>query len=261
MKIGGKLADYDVVISEAFRRLRASKKEADYYDFDKSLLERVVEELGRSKKISKPIKNIPDIKYTYDARKNFPTEISRTGFWAITGRGKSKYRFERIKQNNLIRIPEDIAAITLPEIEVKDGTPEIVAVILGSDEQSTLTRVRYSGLISRFVGFEANHVQGHERTTVSAGQIEIDEVYVGEKAGQKIVLPISAKGGDKDRLSYTQAFSLSLYAQEKPRYKGYVPIPLGITRLSDGRIFIVEFSVVLSVHEITIKKSACYRLT
>ncbi|MDA8094821.1 MAG: hypothetical protein M0T84_13150 [Betaproteobacteria bacterium] len=125
------VADYDKIIAEAFRRLRTKYGKGDQYPFEKQLLEDVARDL-LDKRVIEPIRNIPDIKYTYDARKPFPREIAATGFWAITGRGKGKYTFERIEQDNLIRIPDDLK-LKYSLTTLKDITPPAVAAVLGDD--------------------------------------------------------------------------------------------------------------------------------
>ena len=250
-----KLADYDIVIGEAFLRLVREQGVRESYQFEKTLLEDVIKDLVSKRKIRKSgIKNIADIKYTYDARKDFPNAISSQGHWAITGRGKGKYTFQKVKQNNLIRIPGDFGGIQIQDYSVKDKTPAPVSEVLGSDEQATMTRLMYNDLLSRLLELKAYRVQGHERTFLSCGQIEVDEVYVGEDGKQKYIIPISGKGGDKDFLSYTQALNLSLYGMEKEAYKGFVVLPLGVTRQTTGEIYVVEFTCSPELHGIKIKK-------
>jgi hypothetical protein len=253
-------ADYDKVIVEAFERLRKKFGDVDAMPFEKVLLETVTRELSETGDI-RPIRNIPDIKYTYDARRDFPAEIAKFGHWAITGRGKGKYTFERISRNNLIRIPGDLEAFQVKREVRKDQTPSAVAQVLGDDEQATMTRLRYNDLLSAFFGFSTHQVQGHERTNLSCGQIEVDEVYVGIDGSKKYIIPISGKGGDKDCLSYTQALNLSIYAQEKSRYRGYFGRPLGVAKQSHGEIFVVEFNCVSRIHDLKIERVGAYRLT
>jgi hypothetical protein len=228
--------------------------------FSKPDIEKVIIDLKKAGQID-DIKNIPDIKYTYDARKDFPTSISKTGYWAITGRGKAKYCFEKISRNNLIRVPKDIVSFACSVTKLVDQTPHAVASVLGDDEQATMTRVRYNDILTKFLGFPVHHVQGHERTSLSCGQVEIDEVYVGSLGSKHYVVPISAKGGDKDCLSYTQALNLSIYAAEKARYQGHVARPLGVLRLTNGTIYVIEFSTSSTIKQISIAKCAAYQLT
>lgn len=253
-------ADYDKVIAEVFRRLRAEYGNADAMPFEKSLLEEVTSQLVRSGAIE-AIRNIPDIKYTYDARKDFPASVSKTGFWAITGRGKGKYTLERIPKNNLIRIPADLAGYAITRKKLKDATPPEVASVLGEDEQATMTRLRYNDILTDFFGFKTYQVQGHERTNLSCGQIEVDEVYVGSDEKHRYIIPISGKGGDKDCLSFTQALNLSIYAQEKSRYSGYIARPLGVARQSNGEIYVVEFSCTKAIHDLKIERVGVYTIT
>lgn len=252
-------ADYDKVISEAYKRLKKKHGSSDCYPFEKKLLEDVTRDLVESGDIE-PIRNIPDIKYTYDARKDFPAAISKDGYWAITGRGKGKYNFEKINQNNLIRIPSDLTAFPHQTKSIKDNTPSAVATVLGDDEQATMTRLRYNDILTDFFGFKTYQVQGHERTNLSCGQIEVDEVYVGDNNGEKIIIPISGKGGDKDCLSYTQALNLCLYAAEKSRYQGYIAKPLGVMKHPNGLIYIVAFNAAIKIHNLKITRVGAYKL-
>jgi len=250
-----KFADYDIVISEAFLRLTLMQGVNKSYEFEKKLLEDVIKDLVSKRKIRKSgIKNIADIKYTYDARKDFPSAISSKGHWAITGRGKGKYTFQKIEHNNLIRITGGFGGIEIQDYSFKDRTPTPVSEVLGSDEQATMTRLMYNDLLSPLLGMRTYRVQGHERTFLSCGQIEVDEVYVGDDGERKYIIPISGKGGDKDFLSYTQALNLSLYGKEKEAYKGYEILPLGVTRQTTGEIYVIEFTCSSDIHGIKIKK-------
>jgi hypothetical protein len=253
-----KSADYDQVIAEVFSRVCVRERPPPY-EFDKSLVELVVDDLVRKKKIDR-IKNIPDIKYTYDARRGFPPEISRRGEFAIVGKGKSKYEFVKLARPNLIRLPEDLPC-TVSTTIVVDDTPELVRNVLGEDEQATMTRVHSNNLIGRVTGFRVYRVQGHERTTVhSLGQIEVDEVYVGTNGTHRYVLPISAKGGEKDCLSYTQALNLNMYGHTKTRYSGHIVMSLGVAKKLNGDIYIVGFSSERAVELITISRAERFRL-
>jgi len=251
-------ADYDKVISKVFNDLVAKSGKKTTYAFVKDDLVDAMELLKKRGDV-KHIRNIADIKYTYDARKDFPSAISKTGFWGIVGRGKGKYSFEKIAQNNLIRIPKDISSLTVSNAKVKDATPDAVDAVLGNDEQATMTRLRYSDILSHFLGMESFQVQGHERTTVKhVGQIEVDEIYVARSAKKKFIIPISGKGGDKDCLSYTQALNLSLYAKEKKRFEGLEAIPLGILRGTSGHVYIVRFNNATELRAVKIEQVAVY---
>ncbi|MDA8093079.1 MAG: hypothetical protein M0T84_04075 [Betaproteobacteria bacterium] len=122
-----------------------------------------------------------------------------------------------------------------------------------------MTRLRYNDILSKFLEIRTYQVQGHERTNLSCGQIEVDEVYVGIDGANKFIIPISGKGGDKDCLSYTQALNLSNYALEKKRYQGYVGRPLGVAKQSDGTIFVVEFNCVKRIHDLEIVRVGAFK--
>lgn len=262
MPRGRAQGEYDQVMEELFRELRRRDRAGGVLDFTKRDLEGAIRSLGLS------ILNVPDIKYTYDARRPFPAAITESGDWGIIGRGKGLYSFVQLPQPNLIRVPDGLPGRRSAPSRLTDETPPLVRRVLGNDEQATLTRVFYSGVIRDFAGLaEAWRVQGHERTTVSAGQIEVDEVYVGkDRSDSPCVLPISAKGGN-DCLSYTQALNLNLYAAEKRnrsdnerRYQGFKIRPLGLCRALDGTIYVVEFSRSDDVREIRIVRHAAYQL-
>jgi hypothetical protein len=250
---------YDRVICEVFDKLRASNPAATEMDFAKFEIEDAIDDLVSGGHLAARTKNIPDIKYTYDARKDFPAAIAATGHWAIIGRGKGLYRFITLPQNNLIRIPADLPSVG-PPLRVQDTTPTLVNAVLGNDEQATMTRVRYNRTLDDFTGLTTYHVQGHERTTVSAGQIEVDEVYVGAQSAMATageVIPISAKGGN-DYLSYTQALNLNLYAAEKQKYSGFGRRPIGVAKARDGAVYVLEFSTDLDIRQIRIVKHTRY---
>jgi hypothetical protein len=92
-------------------------------------------------------------------------------------------------------------------------------VLLGNDEQATFTRVRNCGLLNDALGFQIWPIQGHHRTTVSYGQIEVDEVQAGLNKNVPTIVPISGKGG-ADMLSWSQALNLNTYGAEKAPIAG-----------------------------------------
>jgi len=192
------------------------------------------------------IRNIPDIKYTYDARRAFPPYIRDKGHYAILGMGKGKYCFIRLNQPNLIPIEPDRS------IPFEDEAPLLVKEVLGNDEQATFSIINYNDLLTKFLGFKVYQVQNHERTTLSIGQVEIDSIYVGKKDDTKVIVPISGKGGN-DFLSYTQAAVLNIFAKEK--YPNYQCISLGVKAEKDS-INIIQFSDQINIAEIKIVDSA-----
>lgn len=172
------------------------------------------------------IKNLPDIRYAFDARRNMPTEVEQCGPLTWMQVSKGKYKFERTKRRNLID-HATLTAIAPPIEDIVDQTPPFVRQLLGDDEQAMFTRVRNTGLISSILGFQAWPVQGHARTSVSYGQIEIDEIQAGLMGTSTCIVPISGKGG-LDMLSWTQALNLNTYGVEKSRVKGLPVRSLGL---------------------------------
>lgn len=244
---------YDQIIEKLFFELYNKDKTKTTLYFSRDDLERVINDLDLS------VRNIPDIKYSYDARRDFPDAIKKVGNWAIIGRGKGKYSFINIKKPNLIKMPDDILSHVSEYYSIGDLTPPIVSSVLGDDEQATLSRVQYSEIIKKIFGFTSAHrVQGHKRTTVSTGQVEIDEVYVAKKHSKKFVLPISAKGIG-DNLSYTQIVNLTLYVEKDFLSKGYINKPIGLYKDS-SYLYFVEFSPHRRVDQISISNAVCVRL-
>lgn len=74
-----RVTDYDAIISKVFRQVRAEHPTADVIDFEKGLIEDTIRDLHTQGVISRNIRNVPDIKYTYDARRDFPNAISQHG--------------------------------------------------------------------------------------------------------------------------------------------------------------------------------------
>jgi hypothetical protein len=200
--------------------------------------------------IDTEVANVPDIKYTYDARRELPPEIEQCGPVTWLQRGKGRYKLRRTRRKNIIDLSTLLAKE--PELEVEvDQTPPFIAALLGNDEQAVFTRVRNVGLLSKVLGFIAWPIQGHHRTTVSYGQIEVDEVQAGLDKGQGTLVPISGKGG-QDKLSWSQALNLNTYAAEKPPTTGLKVRSIGLWRDELNTVWIVEFSPHLDIDEIEI---------
>ena len=200
--------------------------------------------------IPKVHKNVPDVKYTFDARRHMPAEIEQ--LWPVTwlATGKGKYKLKRTKRRNLMPFPNP--EYPEPPVEaISDQTPPFIASMLGSDEQATFTRVRNAGLISSFLGFAAWPIQGHHSTSVSFGQIEVDEVQAGLDKNRGTIVPISGKGG-ADMLSWSQARSLNTYGAEKAKVPGVTVRSIGLWRDKADTVWIVEFSPDLEIDDIRI---------
>jgi hypothetical protein len=202
--------------------------------------------------IDKEVANVPDIKYTFDARRELPVEIEQCGPMTWLQKGKGKYVFRRTRRKNII----DLDAITRGEVMVEpvaDNTPPFVSSLLGMDEQAVFTRVRNAGLISTVLGFQAWPIQGHHRTTVNYGQVEVDEVQAGLQGHSGVIVPISGKGG-QDKLSWSQALNLNTYGHEKAPTPGLAVRSLGLWRDYLNTIWIVEFSPHIDIDQIEIVK-------
>jgi hypothetical protein len=143
--------------------------------------------------------------------------------------------------------------------------------LLGQDEQAMFTRVRSANLLQIVLKFPSWPIQGHHRTTVSYGQIEVDEVQAGLNAGQPTIVPISGKGG-QDKLSWSQALNLNTYGIEKaPAMRGagkknarFSPgsmavRSLGLWRDDLNSVWTVEFTPDTAIDDIEIIKVRRFR--
>lgn len=258
-----KISKYDKIVVLLYRRITrgySKNKLPEELHFDLDDVRDVMRDAERRGIIDKVVKNAADIKYTYDARRDLPPECEQFGYRTWLQNGKGVYIFRRTKRKNLIRLPEDLPFKT-PRTEPEfDQTPPFVASLLGNDEQAVFTRVRNSGLISKFLGFTAWPIQGHHRTTVRYGQIEVDEVQAGIDGQQRCIVPISGKGG-QDKMSWSQALNLNMYGFEKPLVDGLEIRSLGLWRDDDDTIWMVEFTPNLDIDDIEFAKVRRFRLT
>ncbi|WP_292931403.1 hypothetical protein [Noviherbaspirillum sp.] len=195
--------------------------------------------------IDKDVRNVPDVKYTYDARREFPAEIEQLGPRTWLQCGKGKYVLKKTRRKNIIDLPGSLDRVPPTQAAV-DQTPQFIADLLGTDEQATFTRVRNASVMFSVLGFQISPLQGHHRTSVSYGQIEIDEVHAGiDQNGVVTIVPISGKGG-QDKLSWSQALNLNTYAAklaaEKAPQMKLAWRSLGLWRDNQNTIWIVEFT-------------------
>lgn len=207
--------------------------------------------------LKKVVKNVADIKYTYDARKNFPPEMEQAGPLTWLQVSKGNYKFVKTQRRNLIILPDSLLGIPITE-EIPDQTPKFINDMLGDDEQAVFTRVRNAGVISTFLGFQAMVIQGHHRTTVSYGQIEIDEVQAGIEGTQGTIVPISGKGG-QDKLSWSQALNLNTYGTQKSRIPHLAIKSLGLWRDDEKTVWVVQFTPHTDIHSIDIVKARRFK--
>ncbi len=250
------LSKYDRIVIYLFRMLSegySAESLPEEMSFTQQDVREAMAKAVRDRVIDRAVANVPDIKYTYDARRNFPEEVEQAGPMTWLQSGKGTYVLRRTRRRNIIRLPEDLSE--LPELEFHvDNTPPVIASLLGRDEQAVFTRVRNAGLINEVLGVGSAHpIQGHHRTTVSYGQIEVDEVQAAmTRGGELIIAPISGKGG-QDKLSWSQALNLNTYALEKVPAAGHVK-SIGLWRDPEDTIWIVQFSPHTKIDEIEIEK-------
>lgn len=257
-----KLTKYDRIMVSLYRMLYAGHTASTFPDevlFDQDDVRKAMSQALAAQWIDKSVANVPDIKYTYDARRNLPEECEQCGPLTWLQNKKGSYKFRRTRRKNIISLPEDLT-FEAPEVQLElDQTPPFVASLLGNDEQAVFTRVRNSGLISKFLGFNAWPIQGHHRTTVRYGQIEVDEVQAGLDGQSRIIVPISGKGG-QDKLSWSQALNLNTYGIEKPLVSGLTVRSLGLWRDNENTIWMVEFTPAGDIDDIEIAQVKRFKL-
>jgi hypothetical protein len=191
---------YSQVISHCWGKLIGSTTPSGSYFFSKNDLEVSADELGLS------IKNIADIRYTFDSREELPFS-SEYGILQI---GKGKYAFVPV-ESNLIDTPLIEAMYA-----VRDNTPAFAKKYLSNDEQSAITRLMSSGCFGLLPNIKNVHrLQDHWRTNCSFGQVEIDGLASAEdENGNNSILLISAKQYP-GRISKTYVYNLGRLAAEK----------------------------------------------
>lgn len=247
------LSKYDRIAVYLFRELTegmTAETLPQELEFDQEDVRKAMRKAVADGVIDSEVANVPDIKYTYDARRELPAEIEQCGHMTWLQRGKGKYRLRRTRRKNIIDFPGILEREPYLEIEL-DQTPPFISALLGNDEQAVFTRVRNVDLLSKVLGFKAWPIQGHHRTTVSYGQIEVDEVQAGLDGSAGTLVPISGKGG-QDKLSWSQALNLNTYAAEKPPMPGLKVRSLGLWRDNLNTIWIVEFSPHIDIDQIEI---------
>lgn len=253
------LSKYDRIVIYLFRRLTVGMTAATLADellFDQDDVRGAMRSAVADGVIDKEVDNVSDIKYSFDARRELPAEVEQCGPMTWLQRGKGRYKFKRTRRKNIIDFPGDRPD---PPIEVAvDQTPPFISALLGNDEQAVFTRVRNIDLLSTVLGFKAWPIQGHHRTTVSYGQVEVDEVQAGIDYGRGTIVPISGKGG-QDKLSWSQALNLNTYAAEKAPMPDLNVRSIGLWRDSLNTVWIVEFSPHTNIDEIEIVRVRRFR--
>ncbi|WP_374652313.1 hypothetical protein [Dongia sp.] len=235
--------DYDWALEEVKRERPEIFKAAMKKIEEESDEEPLEDDQSSGKSIEKH-KNIGAVIYDYRFRRPMPPEIRETEtpgenlFWRLTLTGKGKYKF--VLGPSPYIVPDDNA----PEVQIYEATPEIIAQYSFDDEQALLAKVRYNRLIDLFLGITAHSLQNHLRTTVEGvGQIEIDELYVGQDSeGQGYVVPVQAKG-KKDKMSIVQTEQDVAFCASHQKFASLKARPVSAQFLPDKRIHLFELGV------------------
>jgi hypothetical protein len=260
------LSKYDRIVIYLFRGLTVGMTADTLPDellFDQDDVRAAMRRAVADGVIDKEVDNVADIKYSFDARRELPAEVEQCGPMTWLQRGKGKYKLRRTRRKNIIDFP---GVAPEPDLEIcVDQTPPFISALLGNDEQAVFTRVRNIDLVSTVLGFKAWPIQGHHRTTVSYGQIEVDEVQAGVGPGQGgagqvpgTIVPISGKGG-QDKRSWSQALNLNMYAAEKAPMPGLAVRSVGLWRDNLNTVWIVEFTPHTDIDQIEIAKIRRFR--
>lgn len=255
--------DYDWVVVHLFRRLTASftlttVPEVLAFDLD-DVRDAVASARNAGVLRRKKIKNMADIKYAYDARRDFPPELMQPYPRTWLSVSKGKYILRRTKRKNII----DLQSLKVPPPPIEfviDQAPSFTSSLMGTDEQAVLARVRYAGLLNQILGFQATTVQGHHRTSVAYGQVEVDEVLAGLHGTTGIIVPISGKGG-QDKISWSQSLNLNTYGSSCLARYGTLKHPMtGVDVRSlclwldktTNEVWVVEFTNDLEIDHIDV---------
>ena len=103
------MSKYDRIAIYLFRELTsgiAINALPDEILFDLDAVRTAMSKAVADDVIDKAVKNVADIKYTYDARRELPEEIEQNGPVTWLQNGKGLYKFRRTKRKNLIYFPE-----------------------------------------------------------------------------------------------------------------------------------------------------------
>ena len=225
------LSLYDEVILEVFNNHFVTG--SDRLIFKKDELTEIYNEHGII------VRNIPDIIYTYRARRSLPPQILSTGNWAIEPAGRGAYAFRLLRNAPHFDIP----FYDYEPIEIFNALPEVVEGLLRQDEQSLLTRLLYNRLVDIFSGLTCFLIQNHYRSFVmDMGEVEVDALYVGvNSSGALFVLPLEAKSqSETEMIGRIQISQMAkLVRQDFPDLQRRI---LAVKALLDDTIAIVEFN-------------------
>jgi hypothetical protein len=194
------MSNYSRIIRHCWEKLLGDTTPSCSYFFSKNDLEISATELGLH------VKNIADIRYTFDSREPLPFSSE----YGILQVGKGKYAFVPVA-SNLIDIPPIDTVYA-----VKDNTPAFAKKYLSNDEQSAITRLMNNDCFSLIPDIGCVHrLQDHWRTNCSFGQVEVDGVASAQDANAvQSILLISAKQYP-NKISKTYIYNLGRLASEK----------------------------------------------
>lgn len=193
------MSDYARVIQHCWDKMLCGSQPNGSYFFSKSDLEQSASTLGIA------IKNIADIRYTFDSRESLPFSSE----YGILQLGKGKYAFVPV-QDNLVEMPQIDEAIAM-----RDCTPAFAKKYLSNDEQAAITRLMGSGCFNILPGLSGvQRLQDHWRTTCTFGQVEIDGLASARDGDKDCILLISAKQYP-GKISKTYLYNLGRLAREK----------------------------------------------
>ena len=225
---------------------------ANGFEFPRSALNDAADALNLSR-----VSNVADVLYTFRSRKELPGSIRETAEpgreWIIGTTATGQYRFDQV-ENVSFNVSRQLAAISIP-----DSTPALIQLYRQSDEQALLAILRYNRLIDIFTHLSCFSVQSHLRTSLpGAGQIEVDELYVGiDRHGTHFVIPVEVKSAT-DMVGYYQVRNMFDLCAE--RFPHLVPRPLGAQFIDDELIALFEFQRRPAGVEIDVVEERHYRL-
>lgn len=198
---------YQMVLLATWREARRKSPNPEDIPFSKEDVVRhgdVLRHQGISTR-ALAVKNVPDIIYTFRARADLPAEILATGHYAIVGRGKGRYAFVKLPRPNRILLPTKMTKVVMDTAIPKWARPYMT-----NDEQGMLTSIAVNQLVAKYLNLKvAFRLQSHLRVGVrNYGQVEVDELYVGEThKGKHVGIAVEAKDSSAlDCLNVSQLF-------------------------------------------------------
>jgi hypothetical protein len=242
------LTDYDKIITRLF--LSKFEEKATEIEFTKDEL------VSEARELQIPLRNPPDIVYTYRSRADLPAVIRQKGNWVIRPKGKGKFSFFKSKRRPFAEIQKNLRAI-----EVLNAVPEIVEKYAQEDEQTVLTAIRYNRLVDILTKVTCFHLQSHARTTIEGeGQIEIDDIYVGiDREGTSYIIPLEAKSSDeRDKLGWIQVSNMVKFARQN--YPELKCRPVAAKPVEHNMIHLIEFEDNSDSEQISIVQERLYKL-